>query len=123
MNPIAFSNQPRVGRLLLAGLGCACLLNPMNEINAESADELSPIATLGELNGIALQCGYRHQVERIKHELLLVLPRKRELGEWFEIKTNESFLRFMANNDSCPSAPIFAQRLDAAITRLNELYQ
>ncbi len=85
---------------------------------AASDSQLNAIADLGSLNGVALQCGYTTQMQQIKQALVLNLPKQRALGEWFENKTNDSFMAFMSTNASCPSATEFMQQVNAAIITL-----
>ena len=90
---------------------------------AATEPQLSSIAELGRLNGIALQCSYTTQMQQIKQALVLNLPKQRALGEWFENKTNDSFMSFMATNASCPSAVDFMQEVNAAIITLESEFK
>lgn len=85
---------------------------------AATDSQLNAIAELGRLNGMALQCSYTTQMQQIKQALILNLPKKRALGEWFENKTNESFMSFMTTKASCPSVVEFMQQVNAAIITL-----
>ena len=85
--------------------------------------QLNAIADLGKLNGIALQCRYTTQMQQIKQALVLNLPKQRALGEWFENKTNDSFMAFMNANSSCPSATEFMQQVNAAIITLESEFK
>ena len=85
---------------------------------AATESQLNSIAELGRLNGVALQCSYTTQMQQIKQALVLNLPKQRALGEWFENKTNDSFMAFMSTNASCPSAVDFMQEVNAAIITL-----
>jgi hypothetical protein len=82
---------------------------------AATESQLNSITDLGRLNGVALQCSYTTQMQQIKQALVLNLPKQRALGEWFENKTNDSFMAFMKTNASCPSAVDFMQEVNAAI--------
>ena len=90
---------------------------------AASDSQLDSIAELGRLNGVALQCNYTTQMQQIKQALILNLPKQRALGEWFESKTNDSFISFMSNNSSCPSAVDFMQEVNAAIIVLESEFK
>ena len=90
---------------------------------AASDSQLNVIADLGRLNGVALQCSYTTQMQQIKQALVLNLPKQRALGEWFENKTNDSFLAFMTTNASCPSAVDFMQEVNAAIITLESEFK
>jgi hypothetical protein len=90
---------------------------------AASDSQLDSIAEMGRLNGIALQCRYTTQMQQIKQALVLNLPKQRALGEWFENKTNDSFMAFMSTNASCPSAVDFMQEVNAAIITLESEFK
>ncbi len=90
---------------------------------AATDSQLNSIAELGRLNGVALQCNYTTQMQQIKQALVLNLPKQRALGEWFENKTNDSFMSFMATNASCPSAVEFMQQVNMAIITLESEFK
>ncbi len=90
---------------------------------AATNTQLNSIAELGRLNGVALQCGYTIQMQQIKQALVLNLPKQRALGEWFENKTNDSFMSFMTTKASCPSAVEFMQQVNAAIITLESKFK
>jgi hypothetical protein len=90
---------------------------------AASDSQLNAIADLGRLNGVALQCRYTTQMQQIKQALVLNLPKQRVLGEWFDNKTNDSFMAFMTTNASCPSATEFMQQVNAAIITLESEFK
>jgi len=85
---------------------------------AASDGQLKALSDMGRLNAIALQCRYLPQVQRIKRELVLNLPKQRALGDWFEQKTNESFMKFMDNDSGCPAVLDFDQELQQTIDKL-----
>ncbi len=85
---------------------------------AATDKQLETITKLGQLNGIALQCGYIPQVQKIKQSLVLNLPKRRELGEWFEYQTNNKFMEFIKNNMSCPEPTVFSGQVELAISKL-----
>ncbi len=90
---------------------------------AATNSQLNSIAALGKLNGIALQCNYIEQMQRIKQALVLNLPKKRALGDWFESSTNTAFLNFMNNNNNCGSIAIFTLKVDDAIVELENAFK
>ena len=104
-------------------LVCVVLAASIKHAQAASEQQLNSIAVIGQLNGIALQCRYLEDVQRIKTALVRILPRKRELGIWFETKTNDSFLQFMQRDETCPAPDQFSARLDRAISLLEKAYQ
>ena len=90
---------------------------------AASEEQLATITTVARLNGVALQCGYFEEVQRIKLELIRVLPKKRALGQWFEQGTNESFTAFMQQQRRCPSAAELDNDLDQALLQLESVFR
>jgi hypothetical protein len=95
----------------------------IDPIYAQDDPKLTTIKRLGELNGVALQCKLLADTQRIKRSLVRNLPKRRQLGELFDQETNRSFMRFMQNNDNCPSVAVFQQQVDAAISELEEAYR
>lgn len=103
--------------LVLSALAC--------QSTAMAADDakLSAIAEMGRLNGIALQCQYLDQVQRIKQALVMNLPKERALGDWFEQKTNASFMDFMNSQASCPGLLQFDKDLAQATQELETAFK
>lgn len=93
------------------------------QARAISPEQHATIVRLGELNGIALQCGQFDETRRMKKALIEGLPKLRALGQMFEEETQKSFLAFIEQRQSCPAAPVLAQQVDAAITALLQAYQ
>ena len=60
------------------------------------------IESIGELNGVALQCSYIDKVKLIKLALVKNLPKQRILGQWFEDATNQTFMKFMESGQQLP---------------------
>jgi hypothetical protein len=100
----------------------ALLLAPEPAAAGQDKARLDAIARMGELNGIALQCRYLDQMRRIKQALIRYLPKKRELGEWFERTTQDSFMNFMKNNRECPGLIEYERDLDKASKRIAEVF-
>ena len=90
---------------------------------AADDEKLSAIAEMGRLNGIALQCHYLDQMQLIKRTLVLSLPKERALGEWFEQKTNASFMDFMNSQASCPGLLQFDKNLAQATQELEMVFK
>jgi len=84
--------------------------------------KLDAISALGDINGIALNCNGLAQTQKIKRELVLTLPKRRQLGELFDYATNKSFMAFIEANSECPSQQALAQRVDKALQRLKAAY-
>jgi hypothetical protein len=83
---------------------------------------LAAVEELGRLNGIALNCRYFDQVRNIKQILIDNLPKRRELGQVFEDKTNESFKAFIQSGSACPSPVAFAAEVDRAGQELARIF-
>ena len=99
------------------------LQSPAFSAEVATPAQLQAIAELGRLNGVALQCRYLPQVQRIKRELVLNLPKQRALGDWFEQKTNDTFMQFMQQNKPCPVAFDFDQSLQHAFETLESEFK
>jgi len=99
---------------LPAAIFCLGLLLQASAI-ATSDEQQATIVELGELNGVALQCRYFEQMQRIKRSLVANLPKRRELGLLFEDATNRSFIAFMQRDATCPKPQDFVEQVDAAV--------
>ncbi len=82
---------------------------------AESDAQFAAIARLGDLNGVALHCHYLDQTERMKAGLVDMLPKKRQLGEYFDARTNMAFMDFISKRASCPDRGDFSGRVGEAL--------
>ena len=80
------------------------------------------IRKLGELNGIALQCDYLAETQRMKKALIASLPKRRGLGQLFDDTTHESFLGFIQQGKPCPEEDMFLGRVDQAIKNLEQAF-
>ncbi len=89
---------------------------------AATDQQFAAIKRLGELNGVALHCRYLEQTQHMKRVLVMTLPKRRQLGELFDIETNTSFMSFMAAQATCPSAPTFNEQVDAAVQQLETIF-
>ena len=83
---------------------------------------LAAVEELGRLNGIALNCRYFDQVKRIKQILIDNLPKRRELGQVFEEKTDASFKEFIQSGAACPSPVAFASDVGKAGDELARVF-
>ena len=72
-------------------------------------DQVNAVRGLGELNGIALQCGYYEQTRVMKKNLVEAVPKRREFGQAFDEASNDSYLAFIENNQACPAAADLAE--------------
>ncbi len=103
-------------------LGCILYLLPISMLQAAEQSQLQAISRVGELNGLALQCGFFEQVEKIKVVLIRVLPKRREFGEWFEYTTHKAYMEFIKNTAACPGNSDFEQELELAFWRLEQVF-
>ncbi len=109
---------------LLTMLALISALGWQLPVRAAASDaQLAAIAEMGRLNGIALHGGYPEQVQRIKKVLVLNLPKERALGDWFEQKTNASFMDFMSRQANCPGLLEFDRELDRAEKQLESAFK
>ncbi len=90
----------------------------LSPATAATEQQLAAIASMGELNGVALHCHYTEQMQRIKLNLVLHLPKERALGDWFEQATSVSFMDFMNKKSTCPGGQDFVEQVDAAIKNI-----
>ena len=98
-------------------------LSGVSSAQAATESQLNAIAKMGELNGVALQCRYMDQMQRIKMTLVLHLPKQRELGDWFESTTSGSFMDFMTKDSACPGALPFIEQVDAAVKEIETTFK
>jgi hypothetical protein len=80
------------------------------------------IARLGELNGVALHCGYLDQVRRMKEAIVRNAPQERVFGADFDSATNRAFLDFIEDGRSCPGSSGFATKVGARIEALEHSF-
>lgn len=97
-----------------------CLL--ASQAPAAEEEQLAAIRRLGELNGVALHCQALDQTQRMKRELVLHLPQRRQLGELFDYKTHVSFMKFIEDKSSCPDSASFTRSVDEALRALGQVY-
>ncbi len=83
---------------------------------------MQALERMGELNGVALACGYFEQTRRIKEALIEYLPKRRELGQKFDDDTNAAFLEFHGSGRPCPSPAQFEAEVDEAVKALAGAY-
>lgn len=97
------------------------LLMPLSA-QAVSDDQYNAIVSLGKLNAVALHCRYHDETRRMKGALINALPKRRQLGDAFEMATHEAFLKFIENQDECPESKVFTKQVDQAIEHLQEMF-
>lgn len=103
-------------------LAALCVLLLAFQAQAFSDEQHQTVMRLGELNGIALQCGQFDQTKRMKQALITELPKLRALGQMFEEATHNAFVAFSEQGKTCPPPAQLGQDIDAAITALHQAY-
>jgi hypothetical protein len=93
-------------------------------VQAEGITELqfSAIKKMGELNGVALNCRFLAETQRMKKALVLALPKRRQFGEVFDTETNTAFLSFIENKLDCPKEAVLSNEVDDAIINLDTVF-
>lgn len=109
----------RVVVLLLISGG---LLPPMAWGQPVWEQQDQAISRLGELNGIALNCGYPAETMRMKKALIANVPKRRGIGQLFDDKTHESFLNFIQQGTTCPDERELQGWIDEAIITVKQVY-
>lgn len=107
------------GMTAVFGLG---LLLVQGQGLAASEEQLNVIKRLGELNGIALHCKALPETQRMKRELVKNLPKRKELGDLFDMESNNSFMAFITKGAVCPSPGELSQQVDTALEELEKVY-
>ena len=80
------------------------------------------VAALGELNGVALQCKYLDQVRRMKAAVVAHAPKERSFGLAFDQATNDAFLAFVRDRESCPTHGGLERRVGHRIDALRAAF-
>lgn len=104
-------------------LVCLLLLMLQAPLSAQADPGLAIIARLGQLNGLALHCKALGETQKMKRALVRNLPKRRQLGELFDLETHQSFMRFMQEDGTCPTAASLEQKVGEAITELEAIYR
>lgn len=89
---------------------------------AISDEQYQVIRKLGELNGVALHCGYFDETRRMKKALVSNLPKRRQLGQAFDDITNDSYLALIEQKAVCPDAGVFTGQVGEAILILEAAF-
>jgi len=92
------------------------------QARAFTPEQHQTVIRLGELNGVALQCGQFDETRRMKKALIDGLPKLRALGQLFEEATHNAFVDFAKQGKTCPDATDLGQQIDAAIAALQHAY-
>lgn len=104
---------------LYAGLFCLALSLPLSAAEPTDA-RYAAVSALGALNGIALQCRYLDQVRRMKTAIVTNVPKERSFGLAFDEATNDAFMAFIRNGDTCPPHEALERRVGHAVDGLVE---
>lgn len=102
-------------------LAVCCALIGINA-HAFTPVQHETIIRLGELNGVALQCGYTADTRRMKKALIDAVPKVAQLGDLFEDATQKGFLNMVQKNLPCPNLAPFRTEVDGAITALHRAF-
>ena len=105
--------------LVLYGL----LLPLLVSAQSETEQQLQTIRKLGEMNAIALNCGYSDETTRIKQALINTIPKRRGLGQLFDDSTHNAFLENVQQDMACPDGGELQGWIDSAITALEQAYR
>lgn len=81
------------------------------------------IEQLGEVNAVALNCGYFEQVKHMKHAMLVSVPKMRTLGMIYEDATDRAYKEFVGADRACPTQRQLSRRVDAAVERLKKVFR
>ncbi|MCB1792805.1 MAG: hypothetical protein KDJ27_01135 [Gammaproteobacteria bacterium] len=94
----------------------AALSLPLHAADMGDTDaQYAAVATLGESNGIALQCKYLDLVREMKQAVVAHAPKERSFGMAFDDATNRAFLAFAHENATCPTHATLAQQVGERI--------
>jgi len=96
------------------------LASPVCTADADS--RYAVVRSLGALNGVALQCRYVGEVRRMKAAVVDSAPKERSFGLAFEESTNEAFLAFIRQGDTCPGPAALSAQVDAAIQEMRRAF-
>jgi hypothetical protein len=89
---------------------------------AAEDERLAAIKELGELNGIALNCGRLEETRRMKQALVAILPKRRQLGDLFDYETNRAFMESIQAHRPCPATADLHEQVEQAIHALEQAY-
>lgn len=103
-------------------LVCCCLSGWQGAGVAAEDAQLAAIKRLGELNGIALNCGHFSETQRMKQALVANLPKQKQLGELFDYETNRSFMKVIQEQATCPTKIELHRQVEQAIQELERIY-
>lgn len=89
---------------------------------ADTQARYDAVKSLGRLNGVALQCKYLDQVSRMKWAVVESAPKERSYGLAFEQATNDGFLDFIRQQESCPGPAGFEKAVAESIQQMQQLF-
>ncbi|WP_275099127.1 hypothetical protein [Sedimenticola hydrogenitrophicus] len=110
------------GLRLIVPMLVAFLFNGVAQAEGMDDKQFNAIQQLGGLNGVALNCRFLSETQRMKKALVLALPKRRQYGEAFDQETNTAFLKFIETKASCPVEADFSKQVDAAILVLDSVF-
>ena len=107
-------------RTLAPTLAAAMVLSlPIPAASSETDPLAAMVATLGNINGRALACGYSEVVSRARAIVIARVTKTRELGEAYEKATSEAFLAQGQRKAECPPRAALTVELEVAARSLN----
>lgn len=98
------------------------LLLLSTSVHAVDESQFDAVKAVGNLNGIALNCGYIDETRRMKRSIVITVPKIRVIGEAFEQSTNDSFLAMITAKNPCPSEHTLSLKVDQAIQGLEQAF-
>lgn len=106
----------------ILALVCCCTFFTLPAA-AFTTQQHDTVIRLGELNGVALQCGYAAEMRRMKTALIGAVPKVSQLGQLFEEATQKSFMAMVEKRQPCPNLAPFHGEVDRAVTALQQAFQ
>lgn len=85
------------------------------------AELMAGVTELGQVNGVALACGYPELVTKARAMMILRAPKTRRFGEAYETASTEAYTRQGTGGDACPEAVVLNLKLEMTDLRLKEI--
>ncbi len=88
----------------------------------DTQQQFDSLKAMGKLNGVALQCKYLKQVQKMKAAIVESAPPERSIGLAFDQASNDSFLAFLASGQPCPGPAGFEREVSQAIADMKAAF-
>ncbi len=98
------------------------LLITVYHAGADADPRYDAVMALGKLNGVALNCRYLDQVQRMKAAVVESAPKERSFGLAFDQATNDGFLSFISESRRCPGPARFEQEVEDGIEAVKRAF-